>query len=253
MKLPEAYVFESGSNAWKKYESWPPKNVESKSLYLHANGKLSFDPPEASAEGLANESGQAYDEYVSDPNKPAPFQKDIGIGMTYEYMTADQRFSASRPDVLVYQTNALTEDVTVAGELFADLYASTSGTDSDFIVKLIDVFPDSSTDPMDGYQMLVRGEPMRAKYRKSWSKPEPMKPNEATRIPFAMPDINHTFKKGHRIMIHIQSAWFPLVDRNPQKFLNIYQAKDEDFQKATQRIYRSAKFPTHLKVSVLKP
>lgn len=245
MKLPEAYVFESGSNVWKTYDSWPPKNVEQKSLYLHANGKLSFDAP--------RDAGSAYDEYVSDPNKPAPFQSRITSGMTYEYMTDDQRFSAWRPDVLVYQSDVLAEDVTISGELLADLYASTSGTDSDFIVKLIDVFPERKVDPMDGYQMLVRGEPMRAKYRKSWSKPEPMKPNEVTRIPFAMPDINHTFRKGHRIMIHIQSAWFPLVDRNPQKFLNIYQAKDEDFQKATQRIYRSAKFPTHLKVNVLKP
>jgi len=245
MKLPEAYVFETGSNVWKTYENWPPKNVESKSLYLHANGKLSFEAPK--------DSGAAYDEYTSDPNKPAPFQSRITIGMTYEYMTDDQRFSASRTDVLVYQSEVLTEDVTVSGELLANLYASTSGTDSDFVVKLIDVFPERKIDPMDGYQMLVRGEPMRAKYRKNWSKPEPMKPNEVTHIPFAMPDINHTFKKGHRIMIHIQSSWFPLVDRNPQKFLNIYQAKDEDFQKATQRIYRSAKFPTHLKVSVLKP
>jgi uncharacterized protein len=253
MKAPEAYVFETGSNVWKTYESWPPKNVESKSLYLRADGKLSFDPPEALAGALAKEPGAAYDEYVSDPNKPAPYQRGISIGMTAEYMTDDQRFSSSRPDVLVYQTGELAEDVTVAGELFADLYASTSGTDSDFIFKLIDVFPGSSTDPMDGYQMLVRGEPMRAKYRKSWSKPEPMKPNEVTHIPFAMPDVNHTFKKGHRIMIHVQSSWFPLIDRNPQKFLNIYQAKDGDFQKATQRIYRSAKFPTHLKISVLKP
>jgi len=245
MKLPEAYVFETGSNVWKTYESWPPKNTEPKSIYLHANGKLSFDPPK--------DSGAVYDEYVSDPNKPAPFQSRITIGVTYEYMTDDQRFSASRPDVLVYQSDVLTEDLTISGELLADLYASTSGTDSDFVIKLIDVFPERRIDPMDGYQMLVRGEPMRAKYRKSWSKPEPMKPNEVTHIPFAMPDINHTFKKGHRIMIHIQSTWFPLVDRNPQKFLNIYQAKDEDFQKATQRIYRSAKFPTQLKVSVLKP
>lgn len=245
MNLPEAYVFETGSNVWKTYESWPPKNAESKNIYLHANGKLSFEAPK--------DPGSAYDEYVSDPNKPAPFLKDPNIGMRYEYMTDDQRFSASRPDVLVYQSDVLTEDVTISGELFANLYASTSGTDSDFVVKLIDVFPERRIDPMDGYQMLVRGEPMRAKYRKSWSKPEPLKPNEVTHIPFAMPDINHTFKKGHRIMIHIQSAWFPLLDRNPQKFLNIYQAKDEDFQKATQRIYRSAKFPTHLKVSVLKP
>ncbi len=248
MKLPEAYVFETGSNVWRTYESWPPRGVESKSLYLRAGGKLSFDPPGT----LAREQGSVFDEYVSDPNKPVPFQSRIANGMTYDYMTDDQRFSSSRPDVLVYQSDVLAEDITIAGELVAELYASTSGTDSDFIVKLMDVFPERRVDPMDGYQMLVRGEPMRAKYRKSWSKPEPMKPNEVTRIPFAMPDINHTFKKGHRIMIHIQSTWFPLVDRNPQKFVNIYQAKDEDFQKATQRIYRSAKSPTHLKVGVLK-
>jgi putative CocE/NonD family hydrolase len=245
MKLPEAYVFESGSNVWKTYESWPPKNVESRNIYLHANGKLSFEAPK--------DDKAAYDEYVSDPNKPVPFQSRIANGMTYEYMTDDQRFSASRPDVMVYQSDVLTEDVTISGELLANLYASTSGTDSDFMVKLIDVFPEQKIDPMDGYQMLVRGEPIRAKYRKSWAKPEPMKPNEVTPISYALPDINHSFKKGHRIMIHVQSSWFPLVDRNPQKFMNIYQAKDEDFQKATQRIYHSSKYPTHLKVSVLKP
>lgn len=244
MKLPEAYVFETGSNTWKTYASWPPKNVEARSLYLHANGKLSFDAP--------NESGTAFDEYISDPNKPLPFQNRIANGMNYEYMTDDQRFSANRTDVLVYQSDVLTEDLTISGELFADIFASTSGTDSDFIVKLIDVYPVKTQDPMDGYQMLLRGEPMRAKYRKSWSKPEALKPNEVTHIPFAMPDINHTFKKGHRIMIHIQSTWFPLVDRNPQKFLNIYQAKDSDFQKATQRIYRSGRFSTRVKVNVLK-
>lgn len=243
MKLPEAYVFETGSNAWKTYESWPPKNVVEKSLYLQASGKLTFDPPSVAS---------GFDEYVSDPNKPVPHLNRITTEMTYEYMTDDQRFSASRTDVLVYQTDALTEDVTIAGEILSDLYASTSGTDSDFVVKLIDVFPARTQDPMDGYQMLVRGEPMRAKYRNSWSKPEAMKPNVVTRIPFKMPDVNHTFKKGHRIMIHIQSTWFPLVDRNPQRFLNIYKARDEDFQKATQRIYRSGKSATRLKVSVLK-
>ncbi|MGH9851029.1 MAG: CocE/NonD family hydrolase, partial [Blastocatellia bacterium] len=245
MKLPEAYVFETGSNVWKTYDTWPPKNVESKNLYLRANGKLSFEAPK-------EVSRLAYDEYVSDPNKPVPFLKDPNIGMRYEYMTDDQRFAATRPDVLVYQSEVLAEDITIAGPLFTELFASTSGTDSDFVVKLIDVFPERRIDPMDGYQMLVRGEPMRAKYRRSWSKPEPLKPNEVTHIPFALPDINHTFKQGHRIMIHLQSTWFPLADRNPQKFLNIYQAKDEDFQKAAQRVYRSAKFPTHLKVSVLK-
>ncbi len=245
MRLPEAYVFETGSNVWKTYGSWPPKNAEAKNLYLHANGKLGFDPPTETA-------STAYDEYLSDPNKPVPFLNEITVGMKYEYMTYDQRFAATRPDVLVYQSDVLAEDVTIAGPLSATLFASTSGTDSDFVVKLIDVFPDRRQDPMDGYQMLVRGEPMRAKYRRSWSKPEPLKPNEITEIPFTMPDINHTFKKGHRIMIQVQSSWFPLVDRNPQKFLNIYQAKDSDFQKATQRIYRSARFGSHLKVQVLK-
>jgi len=243
MKLPEAYVFETGSNVWKTYESWPPKSVGSKSLYLHANGRLSFDAPK--------ETGKAFDEYVSDPAKPVPFLKDPAISMRYEYMTDDQRFSATRPDVMVYQTDVLEGDITVAGPQFAELFVSTTGTDSDYVVKLIDAFP-ASKDPMDSYQMLVRGEPMRAKYRNSWSKPEPMKPGRATRVAFEMPDVNHTFKKGHRIMIHIQSTWFPLVDRNPQKFVNIYAAKDEDFQKATQRIYRSAKSPSALKVGVLK-
>lgn len=244
LKLPEAYVFESGSNQWKTYAEWPPKNSAPKQLYLHPNGKLAFTPPTEST---------AYDEYVSDPAKPVPFQNRISVGMNYEYMVDDQRFSATRPDVLVYQTDVLTEDVTISGELLAELFASTTGTDSDFVVKLIDVYPDRAADSsMNGYQMLVRGEPMRAKYRNSWSKPEALKPNEVTRIPFAMPDVNHNFQKGHRIMLHIQSTWFPLVDRNPQKFLNIYQAKDSDFQKATQRIYRSAKFPTSLKVNVLK-
>ncbi|HQR34559.1 MAG TPA: CocE/NonD family hydrolase [Blastocatellia bacterium] len=243
MKLPEAYMFESGSNTWKTYESWPPKNVVEKSLYLQANGKLSFDSPKAVS---------GYDEYVSDPSKPVPFQSRIANGMSYEYMVDDQRFASNRTDVLVYQSDVLAEDVTISGEILSDLYVSTSGTDSDYVVKLIDVYPNRTQDPMDGYQMLVRGEPMRAKYRNSWSKPEAMKPNEVTHIPFKMPDINHNFRKGHRIMVHIQSSWFPLVDRNPQKFLNIYKAKDEDFQKATQRIYRSSKYATRLKVNVLK-
>ncbi len=242
MKLPEAFVFESGSNTWKTYESWPPKNAVEKSLYLQAGGKLSFEAPKAVS---------AFDEYVSDPAKPVPFINRISPGMDYEYMVDDQRFVANRTDVLVYKSDVLAEDVTISGEILSDLYVSTSGTDSDFVVKLIDEFPAKAQDAMDGYQMLIRGEPMRAKYRKSWAKPEALKPNEVTHIPFAMPDVNHTFKKGHRITIQIQSTWFPLVDRNPQKFLNIYKAKDEDFQKATQRIYRSSKYSTRLKVRVL--
>jgi uncharacterized protein len=247
MKLPEAYVFETGSNTWKTYESWPPKNVELKSLYLQANGKLSFEAPKP----LNNDSKPGYDEYLSDPNKPVPFLNELVTGMKYEYMTGDQRFAATRPDVLVYQSDVLLSDITLAGPLFAYLSVSTSGTDSDFVVKLIDVYPYKTEDPMDGYQMLVRGEPMRAKYRKLWSKPEPMRPDVVTPVSFSLPDVNHTFKKGHRIMIQIQSSWFPLIDRNPQKFVNIYEAKEEDFQKATQRVYRSGEHSSHLKAYVI--
>ncbi len=243
-KLPEAYVFETGTNQWKQYDQWPPKGAQQAALYLHANGKLSFDAPTAA-------SKSAFDEYISDPQKPVPFMNKIAIGMDYSYMTHDQRFAATRPDVLVYQTEVLTENVLLAGPLHAELFASTSGTDADFVVKLIDVFPDGK-DKMAGYQMLVRGEPIRAKYRNSFEKPEPMKPNQPTRIPFYLPDVNHTFQKGHRIMLQIQSTWFPLMDRNPQKFCDIYRATEADFQKATHRIYHGAQSASRLKVTVLK-
>jgi putative CocE/NonD family hydrolase len=233
-------VFETGSNKWKTYGQWPPANARSASLYLNANRKLSFTAPADS---------NAFDEYISDPARPVPFISNINIGMTREYMVDDQRFAASRPDVLVYQTDVLTEDVTVAGPLTASLFVSTSATDSDFVVKLIDVYPDDAPDnqpnptgmKMGGYQMLVRGEPMRARFRNSFEKPEPMAPNKVEKIEYAMPDVNHTFLKGHRVMVQIQSSWFPLVDRNPQKFVNIYTAKESDFQKATQHVYHSSR------------
>ena len=249
---PEAYMFETGSNVWRTYDSWPPKNVEMKSLYVQANGKLNFNAPTDS---------NAFDEYISDPAKPVPFIENTSIGMTREYMTDDQRFASRRADVLTYQTDVLTEDITLAGPLVASLVASTSRTDSDFVVKLIDVFPDDAKDfepnPANfrnaGYQMLVRGEPFRARFRNSFEKPEVMKPNQPTKIEFKMPDVNHTFQKGHRIMIQIQSSWFPLVDRNPQVFVpNIYLANESDFQKATQRVYRSKENTTSLKFYVLK-
>ncbi|HXI93269.1 MAG TPA: CocE/NonD family hydrolase [Blastocatellia bacterium] len=239
-KLPEAYVFETGSNKWKTYDQWPPANARSASLYFNANGKLSFTAP-------ADSNG--FDEYISDPARPVPFINNINIGMTREYMVDDQRFAARRPDVLIYQTDVLTEDVTVAGPLTASLFVSTSGTDSDFVVKLIDVYPDDAPDnqpnptgmKMGGYQMLVRGEPMRARFRKSFESPEPMAPNKVEKIEYTMPDVNHTFVKGHRVMVQIQSSWFPLVDRNPQKFVNIYTAKESDFQKATQHVYHTSR------------
>jgi putative CocE/NonD family hydrolase len=238
-KLPEAYVFNTGVNKWYTMMEWPPKNVEAKNVYLDASGNLSFTAPAASAQNC-------FAEYVSDPNKPVPFISQTSIGMTREYMVGDQRHAASRPDVVVYKTEPLSEDMTVAGPVKVSLEVSTTGTDSDFVVKLIDVYPDNAPDNnpnpagirMGAYQMMVRGEPMRAKYRNSWSKPEAMVPGKRTKIEFAMPDVFHTWLKGHRLMIQVQSSWFPLVDRNPQKFLDIYNdAKESDFIKATQRVY----------------
>jgi uncharacterized protein len=252
-RLPEAYVFETGSNQWRTYDHWPPKNVVETRLYLGAGGKISHDPPGSGA-------GGSYDQYVSDPAKPVPFISETAIGMTREYMVEDQRFASTRTDVLVYQTDPLGNDVTLAGPITADLFVSTSGTDSDFVVKLIDVFPDNARDNgpnpcdvrMGTFQMLVRGEPMRAKFRKSFERPQAMRPNVPAEVKFVLPDVNHTFLKGHRIMVQIQSSWFPLVDRNPQKFVDIYTAKESDFQKATQRVYRSPRMSSHLIVDVLQ-
>ncbi len=250
--LPEAYIFETGSNQWRTYAEWPPRNTQAKSLYFHPGGKLSFTAPPST-------SAQSYDEYISDPSKPVPYINLTTINRTREYMTDDQRFAATRPDVLVYESDVLTEDVTIVGPINADLLVSTSGTDSDFVVKLIDVYPNDAPDnnpnpagvKMGGYQMLVRAEVMRARFRNSFERPEAMEPNKPTRVAFELPDASHTFKKGHRIMVQIQSSWFPLVDRNPQKFVDIYKATANDFQKATQRVYRSGPNGSRLKLSVI--
>ncbi len=250
--LPEAYVFETGSNRWRTFESWPPVGLESRSLYLQASEGLSLSPPQGGRE--------AWDEYVSDPAKPVPYTQDIAIRMTREYMTDDQRFAARRPDVLAYQTEVLGEDVTLVGPILADLWVSTSGTASDWIVKLMDVFPNDAPDHsglprgmhMGGYQMMVRSEVIRGRFRNSYEHPEAFVPNQPTRVAFELQDILHTFQKGHRIMVQIQSTWFPLVDRNPQKYVdNIFQAEQEDFIKATQRVYRSSEHPSRLHVGVL--
>jgi uncharacterized protein len=255
-KLPEAFVFETGTNQWRKYDQWPPKNVEAKTLYFHAGGKLSFDPPK---EGPATKDTDNFDEYISDPNKPVPFIPNIAIGMTDEHMTDDQRFASSRTDVLTYVTEPLTADITIAGPISPKLFVSTTGTDSDFVVKLIDVysgdFPNPEPNPagvqMGGYQQLVRGEAMRGKFRNGYEKPEPFEPGRVTKVEYVMPDAYHTFRRGHRIMVHVQSSWFPLVDRNPQKFMEIAHAKAEDFQKATQRVYRSPAESSQVKIQVL--
>ncbi|MFZ2784358.1 MAG: CocE/NonD family hydrolase [Sediminibacterium sp.] len=234
-KINEANIFFTGENQWYQSASWPLSGTTSSRLYLQAKGKLSFT--------TANTGVPTFTEYVSDPARPVPYTEDIHTGRTREYMTDDQRFAARRPDVLVYQSDILTEDITVGGPLTADLKVSISTTDADFVVKLIDVFPDKFSYPennnylMDGYQMLVRGEVFRGKFRNSFEKPEPFVPNKATRVKYELPDVAHTFKKGHRIMVQIQSSWFPLVDRNPQKFTDIYKATEKDFQKATIRVF----------------
>jgi uncharacterized protein len=239
-KLPEAFVFQTGSNQWKRLDSWPPKAARPRSLVLLPEGKLAID-------GKAELDNDGFDEYVSDPSKPVPSNPNIAIGMTREYMVDDQRFAARRPDVLVYQTEPLETEMTLAGPVMPELKVSTTGTDSDWIVKLIDVYPDDYPDidpgpnaiKMGGYQQLVRGDVMRGKFRDSYETPRPFEPGKPTTVKMKMNDIYHTFRPGHRIMIQIQSSWFPLVDRNPQTFVDIYQAKPADFHKATQRVYRS--------------
>lgn len=243
----EATVFETGSNAWRTFDKWPPKQTETKKLFLQEGGKLQFAAPDKSA------TDTNYDEFVSDPNKPVPYCEIITPKMTIEYMVDDQRFASRRPDVLTYQTDAFEEDFVVAGPLEADLWVSTTGTDADWVVKLIDVRPDApETTPLAGYQMLIRSEVIRGRFRNDYAKPEPFVPGQPTRVRFELLDVLHRFQKGHRLMVQIQSTWFPLVDRNPQTFVpNIYFAGRDDFRKATHRVFRSAAHPTSLTLGVL--
>ncbi|MBL4716307.1 MAG: X-Pro dipeptidyl-peptidase [Bacteroidetes bacterium] len=251
LDLPEAYMFETGSNVWRKFNEWPPKSIESRNLYLNSNGTLSFEAPK---------DQNSYNEFISNPAKPVPFTEATAIGMTREYMTDDQRFASKRTDVLTYQTDILEWDMTLAGPLLVNLKISTSETASDWIVKLIDVYPDDFKNfkhnkrvTMAGYQQMVRSEVIRGRYRNSYENPEPFVPNQITAVDLELLDVLHTFKKGHRIMIQIQSTWFPLVDRNPQKYVdNIFKANEEDFIKATHRVYTSDKNSSFIKVGVLQ-
>ena len=234
-KIAEANIFFSGENKWKQFAKWPAANMQTRDLFLTANGQLNYTG------GTDNSTT----DYISDPAKPVSYVEKAHMYRTREYMTDDQRFAARRPDVLVYQTPILSEDLTLAGPVVADLLVSISTTDADFVVKIIDVFPDDftytadDTYPMNGYQMLVRGEVMRGKFRNSLEKPEAFVPGKPTQVKYALPDIAHTFKKGHRLMVQIQSSWFPLVDRNPQKFVDIYHASASDFQKSTIKIFNN--------------
>lgn len=259
-KIAEANIFITGANEWKKFDQWPPKETQPRPIYFAPNGSLSWNLPTYVKTG-------SFTEYISDPAHPVPYTEDVHLSRTREYMTDDQRFASRRPDVLTFQTDVLEEDLTLAGPVIANLKVSITGTDADFVVKVIDVFPDDfrypgdanqpnrsvgGSYPMGGYQMLVRGEIMRGKFRNSFETPEPFKPNKIETVKFDLPDVAHTFKKGHRLMIQIQSSWFPLADRNPQKFVNIYEAKPEDFQKATIRIYHDATNPSSISLPIMR-
>ena len=256
---PKAVVFETGTNVWRTFDSWPPRAATPKTLYFHSGGKLSFDPPTESSSS---------DSYLSDPAHPVPFVGYTTNTVPQRYMVDDQRFAAARPDVLVYQTEPLEEDVTIAGPISPKLRIASTGSDSDFDVKLIDVYPEDYPNPdesgrpnkrvidtpplfMGGYQQLLRGEPMRAKFRNSWEKPEALTPGKQTEVDFTMPDLFHTFRRGHRIMVQVQSSWFPLTDRNPQTFTDIPNAKPEDFVKATETVFHQMDAPSGVEVLIL--
>lgn len=251
--LPEALIFATGSNEWHRFDQWPAENITPASLYLREDGSLAWDASTASG-------GGNYDEYPSDPDRPVPFLDQPIEGWNYEFMHADQRYAAKRPDVLVYQTEPLEEEVTLAGPIIADLLVSTTGSDADFIVKLIDVYPDEYDEesprdedlPMGGYQMLVRWEIMPARFRESFERPKAMTPGEVTRVRFGIEDVLHTFRPGHKIMVQIHSTWFPIFARNPQTFVeNPYRAEPGDYHKATIRVYRSAARASRIEVGIL--
>lgn len=258
--IPEASIFFTGENKWRQLDQWPPKENRPRPIYLAPEGSLSWNLP-------TYVKLNSFSEYVSDPAHPVPYTEDVHFNRTSTYMTDDQRFATRRPDVLSFTTYPLEEDLTLAGPVIADLKVSLSGTDADFVVKVIDVFPDDFSEydspriqgqvinrpyPMRGYEMLVRGEIMRGKFRNSFEKPVPFKPGKIETVKFELPDIAHTFKKGHRLMIQIQSSWFPLADRNPQQFMNIYEAKEADYKKATIRIHHDQNNPSSIHLPILR-
>jgi uncharacterized protein len=255
--LAGATIFFTGENKWRRFDSWPTDKVKEVKIFLREKNGLSVKAPEAE---------MSYDEYISDPAHPVPYTDNVHFNRTREYMTDDQRFANRRPDVLSYQTPVLKEDITIGGPVTADLKTSISTTDADFVVKIIDVFPDSlgyqridiyavhepeRIYPLGGYQMLVRGEIFRGKFRNSFEKPEPFQPGKPETLKFTLPDIAHTFKKGHRLMIQIQSSWFPLSDRNPQVFTDIYTCNEEDFQKSTIHIIHDRQYASAIILPVI--
>jgi len=255
--LAPVTMFETGTNVWRSYDTWPPKPATARTLYFGANGALSWQQPAA---------GGAFDEYVADPLRPVPYIGYPALGVPREYMVSDQRFAATRPDVLVYQSEVLEEDLTVAGPVLPKLFVSTTGTDADWVVKLIDVYPSDYPAPqaartgndvgppgvkLGGFQQLVRGNPLRGKFRNSYQHPQPFTPGKVEAVSYEIGQVNHTFRRGHRIMVQVQSSWFPLIDLNPQTFMRILDAKPEDFRKATQRVYRAPGAASGLQLMVL--
>lgn len=250
--LPEAMMFETGANRWRRFDEWPPAARRARSLYFREDGGLSFEVPA--------EADDTTDSYVSDPEKPVPYTAEIASGWTRGYMAEDQRFAARRPDVLVYQTDVLEDDLTFAGSIQANLFVSTTGTDSDWVVKVIDVYPgevpgysaESGEPNRGGQQTLVRAEVFRGRFRNSYETPEPFVPGEVTEVSFELQDVLHTFKRGHRVMVQVQSSWFPFIDRNPQRYVpNIFEATEDDFIEVTNTIHRSSEHPSHIAVGVL--
>lgn len=255
LNIPEAITYRTGENIWVHHNEWPPSNTVSSALYFDKENKLTWSTP-THPEDLFNE-------YLSDPNKPVPYTAKFHDSqqMYYRtYMNEDQRFAASRPDVLVFETEPLQENVTMTGPILADLFVSTTGTDADWVVKVIDVYPDSIANlnpnpnniELGGYQRLIRYEIMRGKFRNSYENPEPFEPNKITNVKIKLQDVDHTFMKGHKIMVQIQSSFFPFFDRNPQKFVDIYNAKEEDFQKAFNRVYFSKNYPSKIQFYLTK-
>ncbi|MFI5186385.1 MAG: CocE/NonD family hydrolase [Chitinophagales bacterium] len=249
--LAEATVFETGTNQWKKYSTWPPGNVNNMAFYFHNNAKLSTDKPT----GKNN-----YDEYVSDPNKPLPYTNGQYDGRNNEYLVEDQRFEEKLPGIVSFKSDVLNEDVTITGRIKANLFVSTTGTDADFIVKLIDALPDTEPNPdpnphnfeMAGFERMVRAEVFRGKFRNSYEMPEPFTPGKIEKVSFDMNEVAHTFKKGHRIMVQVQSTWFPIIDRNPQKFMKIPEANKNDFQRSTIRIYHEDENASNIVLPILR-
>ncbi len=253
-RLPEVISFRTGVNVWKSYDHWPPQAATARKLYLREGGRLAFEPPPAAG---ADDGGAVFDEYVSDPARPVPYyQRPISAlylnSQWPEWLVQDQRFVHLRPDVLSYETEPLAQDVDVTGPVLARLFASTTGTDSDWIVKLIDVYPENAAPPLAGYQLMIANDVFRGRFRKSYEHPEPIVAGQVAEYAIDLHWADHRFAKGHKIMVQIQSTWFPLIDRNPQKFVpNIFEAKKSDYQTANQRVYRASGKATHLELSVM--